>query len=66
MTPTAHFTDGSTSPVTDVRWSPEFITGLAHRGDGKCRCVFFDRNGLHRDPWIARLEPAPKQIRGVG
>lgn len=58
----AHFTDGSSSPVTDMRWSPEFMTGLAHRSDGKCRCVFFGRlNGamLQDDPWILRLEPAP-------
>jgi hypothetical protein len=55
----AHFADGSVSPVTDVRWSPEFMTGLAHRGDGKCRCVFFGQNDgamLQEDAWVHRVE----------
>lgn len=55
----AHFKDGSSSPVTDLHWSPEFTTGLAHRGDGFSRCVFIDQriaHTHHRDPWVHRIE----------
>ena len=56
----AHFKDGSRpSPVTDIRHSGQFFTGLAHRDDGKARCIFFDRHGnLHADRWVSRVEPA--------
>jgi len=57
---TALFHDGSRAPVTDLRWSPAFTTGLAHRGDGFARCVFIDPRGAleQQDAWVERVEPA--------
>lgn len=56
----AHFRDGSTSPITDVRHSGAFLTGLAHRHDGYARCLFFDQHGrLHQpDAWVSRISAA--------
>lgn len=58
----AHFTDGSSGTLYNVRHSGSFFTGLAQRGDGFVRCLFFDRFGvsLEHDSWLAKpLEVIP-------
>lgn len=71
MTYIATFTDGSTSPVEITGDYGRFdMIGVATRGDGKKRVLCFGRTplgpALHRaDPWIARLEPAPKPAISV-
>jgi hypothetical protein len=51
----AHFTDGSSDTLVRVVDCGIFLTGLAMRGDGYYRTLFFDHHGvLHQpDPWIA-------------
>ena len=52
----AHFTDGSSDTVRRVTNSGAFFTGLACRGDGKERVLFFDIFGVleQADPWLAK------------
>ena len=60
----AHFTDGSTSPVEITgSYGRCDLIGVATRGDGKRRALFFGVTPLgpalhNADPWIARVEPA--------
>jgi hypothetical protein len=65
----AHFTDGSTSPVEITgSYGRCDLIGVATRGDGKRRALFFGVTPLgpalhNADPWIARVEPA--EIRAL-
>lgn len=61
----AQFRDGTLGPVTDVHWSPAFTTALVTRHDGKKRCVFWDRGGMHRDAWVLRLVEVKPTVAGL-